>query len=1078
MRASILFLTFALSAATSIPSTAASLVAADSLSLARSWIATADSMRAVGVVRDGVAIDLAERALRVRESAAAVSAAADSAAASESIAECLSVLGRLRQYLAQTELARPLLERALQLRLAADPDTSLLAAQSLAELGSLESQDRNLAAALAVHRAALSIRERRLPPEAPPVAASLTSLGMAESNAGNLAAADSLLLRALAIREKVTPRSLELAMTLHGLGTLRIAQSRYEDALALHARAVEIREAILGPDHLDLAVSLNGLALANKKLERYAEAIPLYERAIAVAERAVGVEHPFTAMFMNNLAGIRWMLGSFEESLELTQRALAIRERTLPPDHPDIVLSLQGLAILYEATGKPVEAEAMFRRALATLEKRYPPEHPEVIGLVNRLGVFLADAKKYEEARPLLERALRSAESRLGPDHAETGQAWQNLGALEMGSGNLEAAKNNFERALTIRAAKLGPEAPLVGYALIELGELELLRGSPDAALGRFLAAEEIGRRSVERAMRTLSEKEAVAYDVRRNGGLEFALEALAEQPAPSPDAVAAVWDSLVRSRSVVVDLRAAMHRDASRGDDPASEAATRGYIETQTALARLLVAGAGGEATAVERAAIAAARRDVEGAERALAEATAADLELVRSAQAGFEEVRATLKDGEALVAYARTNETTQRLLAFTLAGPQGAPNVVTLGDVAAVDDAVAKWRDAVVHGGDEREAGARLRRLVWDPVASRLGAWESSRVVDFVPAGALPLVNFAALPTDDGRYLVEVGPAFHLASTERDLLEGEQAGSGTGFLAFGDPDFDRAPTAESPEIELALAAGEPAAPSFRGETSHCPEFASIKWQRLPGSAREANETAKAWSSRNDAISESQPTLVLTGRSASETSFKRLAPGRRVVHVATHGFFLGEECDPTPGTRGIGGLAGSKPAPKAEAPPTPGTSPYSTSGAPQLALSGLVLAGANRRADSAPDEDDGILTAEEIAALDLRDVDWVVLSACDTGVGAARASEGIFGLRRAFRIAGARTLVTSLWPVEDEAARSWMRELYTARFADGKSTAESVRLASLALLNERRARGASTSPFFWGGFVASGDPR
>jgi CHAT domain-containing protein len=142
------------------------------------------------------------------------------------------------------------------------------------------------------------------------------------------------------------------------------------------------------------------------------------------------------------------------------------------------------------------------------------------------------------------------------------------------------------------------------------------------------------------------------------------------------------------------------------------------------------------------------------------------------------------------------------------------------------------------------------------------------------------------------------------------------------------------------------------------------------------------------------------------------------------------------------------------------------------------LLRSGLALAGADQRNEVAPGEDDGILTAEEIASLDLSGVEWAVLSACDTGVGDVRAGEGVFGLRRAFQIAGVRTLIMSLWSVDDEATREWMTALYEARLNRGLGTDEAVRAASLAVLEARRGAGESTHPFFWGAFVATGDWR
>jgi CHAT domain-containing protein len=118
------------------------------------------------------------------------------------------------------------------------------------------------------------------------------------------------------------------------------------------------------------------------------------------------------------------------------------------------------------------------------------------------------------------------------------------------------------------------------------------------------------------------------------------------------------------------------------------------------------------------------------------------------------------------------------------------------------------------------------------------------------------------------------------------------------------------------------------------------------------------------------------------------------------------------------------------------------------------------------------------VLTAEEIAALDLSSVEWAVLSACETGAGEVRASEGVFGLRRAFALAGARTLIFSLWEVEDAAAREWMRLLYEKRFREDLETAEAVRAASLTALGRRRQRGESAHPSSWAAFVATGDWR
>jgi CHAT domain-containing protein len=203
-----------------------------------------------------------------------------------------------------------------------------------------------------------------------------------------------------------------------------------------------------------------------------------------------------------------------------------------------------------------------------------------------------------------------------------------------------------------------------------------------------------------------------------------------------------------------------------------------------------------------------------------------------------------------------------------------------------------------------------------------------------------------------------------------------------------------------------------------------------------------------------------------ITGEGATEKAFMALAPGRRVLHLATHGFFLDTSCATrSDDKRGLGGLVSRDFA--------------STSGAGNSPLlSGLALAGANRRNQAFVDQDDGIVSAREIAGLDLSSTELAVLSACSTGVGEIEPGEGVMGLRRAFRVAGARTVIMSLWSVQDDASEEWMQRLYRGRFLEDLDTAEAVREASLGLLEERRRQGRNTHPAFWAGFVASGDWR
>jgi CHAT domain-containing protein len=279
--------------------------------------------------------------------------------------------------------------------------------------------------------------------------------------------------------------------------------------------------------------------------------------------------------------------------------------------------------------------------------------------------------------------------------------------------------------------------------------------------------------------------------------------------------------------------------------------------------------------------------------------------------------------------------------------------------------------------------------------------------------------------------------------------------------LLAPGDPAFDES-NVKSVGSEV----------PFRGTRSACREFESMRFDALPASWQEVNEIVTIWNQARGArggaarlrsADASSPDAVrLTGAAASEAAFKSEAARHRILHLATHGFFLGGRC-----ASALGQLA----------PFTPAERSAKIAGENPLLLSGLSLAGANHRDVASSGDEDGVLTAE-VASLNLSGVEWAVLSGCDTGVGEVKVGEGVFGLRRAFQVAGARTVIMSLWSVEDQVTRQWMKQLYAGRLIKDLSTADAVREASLTVLRQRRAKGLSAHPFHWAAFVATGDWR
>ena len=322
-------------------------------------------------------------------------------------------------------------------------------------------------------------------------------------------------------------------------------------------------------------------------------------------------------------------------------------------------------------------------------------------------------------------------------------------------------------------------------------------------------------------------------------------------------------------------------------------------------------------------------------------------------------------------------------------------------------------------------RRTTAGLKDLVWKPVEPHLTGVETAFIV---PDGSLQLVSFAALPDGANGYLVEHGPVVHYLSAERDLVV-TALPQGTGLLAAGAPNFDERPSAV-PERPASAQERRPAttvaSAVFRGALPSCRNFEALRFAALPSAGLEIEDVTDAWKTsakklRGPTTSDvfgAEP-LLLSGPAASETAVKASAPGRRIVHLATHGFFLGD-CPSAPGSEA--------------ARPTRSATVFTEN---PLLLSGLALAGANqprhgptrsRRRDPDGRGDRGArpLRGRVGGSLRLRD-----------RRGRAASGEGVFGLRRAFQVAGARSLILSLWPVEDEASRQWMQALYRNRLAE-----------------------------------------
>jgi CHAT domain-containing protein/tetratricopeptide (TPR) repeat protein len=996
------------------------------------------------------ALALSERALGIKERSLD--------AGDVRIARTLEVRAQLFQRKADYPNARKNLERALAIREPANP-VHPETADSLSYLGEQLTFEGDLVEAKQVSLRALRLAEETLRPDHPQIASHLSVLAASVGFLGDLAGARALRERALAIAEKsFGPDHPVVAMQLNDLAVSFFLDGNYTQAYALYDRARSAYERRLGPENSYVATEVYNLAIASEKLGDYATARRLFNRAISTWEGVVGPDHPFVAMAVSELARMLSSQGLDSEARVLYERALAIRERTLGKNHYEVARTLTRLSTTVAKLGQSQQAYEISTRALTIFDQSSEHETQSVA------------------------------------------EAYRVHGTHQASRGDYMGAYGSYERALLTLRRVVGPSHPDVAEAQVGLATALVSLGDTSTARHNALEAEEIGRNHLSLMLANLPERRGLEYAVKRPRGLDLALSF---GDAGDGNDNAGIVDELIRSRALILDelaIRRHVSADAARLDLTTSWDV---LVAARQRYANLAIRGSGELDVRRRTTLLDQARREKESAEIAVAEKSAAFRTELSRAQIGLKEVREALPSDGAILSFARYDReiidrprpaaTLQRsakpvpsYIAMIIRSSTDDASVVPLGRAADIDNLIAEWRrqtigvvGAISAADAERSyraAGANLRRRVWDPLRQQL---KGAKTVFIVPDGMLSLVSFAALPIGQLKYLIDEGPVIHYLSAERDLVSSPTSTTATrGLLAVGGAAFNDATLFARTSKPASTPAAAKASPdailaSVRSSSSDtlragCGSLQTMQFTPLAGTSREVRDVAALWI-------EDSPAQVLEGRDASEQAFKREAPGHRVLHLATHGFFLGDDCAPAvAATRSVGALTTGQ-TKTANRPIQPKRNDAALIENPLL-MSGLALAGANRRSAARPDEDDGILTAEEVSALNLEGVEWAVLSACDTGLGEVKAGEGVFGLRRAFQVAGVRTVIMSLWPVDDQATRVWMRALYQGRLQKRLTTADAMHQASLSVLQNRRANHQSTHPFYWAAFVAAGD--
>ena len=845
-------------------------------------------------------------------------------------------------------------------------------------------------------------------------------------------------------------------------------------ARPLVERALSLAEAIPHPDDLFVAVITRDLATVYQHAIDRAKAAALFEQAAAVYEKVLGADNPRTASLWNSLAAQYGPLGQRPMAEKLAQRALEVSEKALGPDHPQVASCLTTVANLRVDAGDLDEAERLYRRSLLITEHTYGPDDFENARYLNNLGSTLLDQGNFAGAESFLQRGLAIEERKLGPDALELAITLQNLGVVARQQKEVAKAEAYYLRALAIRQKYLRPDHPDIALNLNNLAIIYRMKGDVERSLATHFQVLSIWEKSagpynsgtlitLGNIARTYAGQgdipNAIAFQRRVDAAIErdltlnlaigserqklalvnglpdrtartISLDVATGFKEPGATALAAlvVLQRKGRVFEAMVDTRAGVRDRLGSAHD--QELLDR-LSTTTTQLARVALNDPSDAESPGRLQRISELEAQKEKLESELSEDSAEFR--VESQPVTLAAVQALLPRDTALLEFAVYRPFDPR--ADRNADAYGAPHYVAyllerdgpphgadLGLAQEIDTLVDRLRASLRDPArDDVTVNARaVDARVLQPVRVLLG--NATRLL-ISPDGELNLIPFEALRDERGRYAIERYTISYLSSG-RDLVRMQVPRThNTGPIVVADPEFG------DPPVTSGAAAAAPRINSPRRSITSVDDLPSAYFAPLSGTAEEARQIKAFF----------PDATVLTGTLATKSALTR-AQAPRILHIATHGFFLQD--------------------PKHKI-------------ANPLLRSGLALSGANLNRTSTPgqDEESGILTALEASNLDLWGTKLVTLSACDTGVGEVKNGEGVYGLRRAFLLAGAETLVMSLWPVSDYVTRQMMTSYYGG-LNKGLGRGEALRQAELSM----RARKGLQHPFYWASFIQAGD--
>ena len=864
--------------------------------------------------------------------------------------------------------------------------------------------------ALPFYEQALSINRIAFGESHPNFATSLMHIAMLYSRKGQFAKALSLYKEALIIYRKALGEThLDVAKCLNNIASIYLKLGQYERSEAILEKVLSIYEKEFGVDHPNFPALLNNLAVLNSDIGKFEKALLLHEKAMILKRKLMSEEHPEFAISLNNLALLYSNMGQYEKAFPLYEQALKIYLKVFGEEHPEVARVMDNFAGLYSSVGQHEKAIQLSEKSLKIRERLFGVEHPDVATSLNNLSMFYLYKNQYEKAQQLNERALIISTNLLSINHPYTAMNLSNLAVLNAIQGQYDKSIIMHEKALKIKSGVMGEDHPNVALNLNNIGICYLKMGQYEKAFPLNKKALEISNKHLKNILPSLSDMDKIAlvkqidYTYELYDGLLIFNEPLKNSFIFSLNNSLFLYNLSLRSNETMRKGILASNDSLLIQDFENWLGLKRQFANSQS-LSLDELKNNGIDLKAMEDS--------IEIKERSLSQRSQAFQTEQQKLELNYETLKANLKAEEATVMFHSFNyyngkdwSDSTLYTAYIIRKDQKQPEMVYLFEQAALDSLMPAPDTRSMMNNLYQTGDSALYNLIWKPLEPYLNGIKTAYVA---PSGLLHKIAFAAVPLPDGSRLSDRYQLRQVLSGHDVVFKEDPAvfnnASNTSVALLGGINYEYLPEAKDTVYFSPL--------SLLPESND----RGTAFGYLPGTESEVSSIEQLL--KNDKVN----VTLLKGNNATEEQFKTLQGDKapKVLHIATHGFFA---LDP------------KRDLNKENSMRLMGKENLYTAADNPLYRSGLLLAGGNSswtKKTILPADQDGVLTAYEVANMDLSNTQLVVLSACETALGDVKGREGVFGLQRGFRLAGVKFMLMSLWRIPDKETAEYMTKFYS----------------------------------------------